>query len=308
VLTNTQKAHVACSLGAAAAGTPVVWRMHDIVSPKTFGVPQRLALRVAGTVSRPRVLAVSDAAARAARRHVGLKDVRTIHNGIDASRRSVQSVMDLRQRFGWPQDAQVVGMLGRLVRWKGGEVFAEASLMIAARSSKARFVVAGDPILDSERNFAEKLQSRVLSFGLAAKFRFLPFHEDVAALLGNYDILVHPSIEPDPFPLSVIEALGCGVPVVAFRHGGVSEIVEDRSCGRLVPPCDIGGLAEACLDLLGDAHTRDRYARAAKTTAARFDAAGMCGAIARELFAMAQGWPPRRGGGPDNRPKISTRV
>lgn len=204
--------------------------------------------------------------------------------------------MDLRRRLGWRPDAQIVGMLGRLVRWKGGDAFAEAAFMIAQSNPMAHFVVAGDPILDSERNFSGELQSRVQASGLSARFRLLPFQDDVFALLRNYDILVQPSMEPDPFPLSVIEALACGIPVVAFDHGGVSEIVEDGRSGRLVPPGDVEGLARACLELLDDRVALHQYARAAKTAASRFDAAKMCEDIAQELFAAARKQRGQRAG------------
>jgi glycosyltransferase involved in cell wall biosynthesis len=67
----------------------------------------------------------------------------------------------------------------------------------------------------------------------------------VGNVLADIDIFVLPSVEPDPFPTVVLEAMAAGKPVVAFRHGGVSEMVEDGVSGLLCPPVDAQAMAQA---------------------------------------------------------------
>jgi len=84
------------------------------------------------------------------------------------------------------------------------------------------------------------------------RFQFLGFVDDVPSLLRDLDIVVQPSIYPEGFGQSVLEAMMAGKPVVASAGGGLSELVEDGISGRLVPPADPGALRRAIGDLLAD--------------------------------------------------------
>lgn len=99
--------------------------------------------------------------------------------------------------------------------------------------------------------------------GVEHAVRFLGKVDAVADLLRAADLFLLPS-ESESFGLSALEAMACGVPVVASRTGGVPEVVEDGTSGTLVPVGDIDGMATAALELLED----DRWA-AARAAAVR---------------------------------------
>src|SRR5207245_11689910 len=86
--------------------------------------------------------------------------------------------------------------------------------------------------------------------GMAAHLRFLGHREDVHDLLSIYDIFVLPSLS-EGMPLALLEAMAAGLPAVATQVGGVTEVLEDRKTGLLVPPGDSRALADMIVALLG---------------------------------------------------------
>lgn len=288
VVTNSQKAHLAASLAARIAGVPVVWRLHDIVVPPTFGPAQIAALRLAAALSHPRVLGVSRVVETAARTTLGIADSTCLHNGVDIDRLRSHRRLDLRERFEWPREAVVLGMIGRLVRWKGCLELVEAAHLVLKETPSARFVLVGDEMIDVASGFRDEILDRIAQLGLTEKVRLLPFTDEVGAVLADLDVLVQPSIEPDPFPTAVVEAAVMGAPVIASDNGGVAEIVVDGVHGRLVKPGSISALAEACVGLVVDDLGRKRMAGAIGEDSVRFNADRMCGDLARELRLVVE--------------------
>jgi glycosyltransferase involved in cell wall biosynthesis len=105
--------------------------------------------------------------------------------------------------------------------------------------------------------------------------------DEVPALLSALDLFVSPS-RSEPFGLSIIEAMACGVPVVATKSEGAGEILEDGVTGLLVPPGDHEALAEAICALLDDERGRARLAaRALEAVRDRFSLERMVTATER---------------------------
>jgi len=121
------------------------------------------------------------------------------------------------------------------------------------------------------RQRAEKTAHQL---GLDDRVHFSSFVEDVQDWLSQADLLVHPS-EMESFGLVPLEAISCGVPVLAYRVGGLPEVVEDGRCGLLTEMGDIDSAVEAGVSLLQDEERWEAYSRRGQ-------------AVAREKFSLGR--------------------
>jgi N-acetyl-alpha-D-glucosaminyl L-malate synthase BshA len=108
-----------------------------------------------------------------------------------------------------------------------------------------------------------KVETLVRELGLADSVRFLGKQLDFVEVLQNCDVFLLPS-QTESFGLAALEALSCGVPVVASRVGGLPEVVDHEETGLLVEVGDIAAMAQAVRRLLLDDQLRQRMAQAAR--------------------------------------------
>ncbi|HEX7090407.1 MAG TPA: N-acetyl-alpha-D-glucosaminyl L-malate synthase BshA [Longimicrobiales bacterium] len=135
----------------------------------------------------------------------------------------------------------------------------------ASRRVPARLVLVGD---GPARGLAQKVAEEE---GVAARVTFLGKQSSVAELLACADVLLLPS-ESEAFGLVALEAMACGVPVVATAVGGVPELVPDGEAGFLVPLGDVAAMADAIVTLLADPARWQTASAAAREAATRFSA------------------------------------
>jgi glycosyltransferase involved in cell wall biosynthesis len=247
---------LACSDGiiaAALARTPGVVATQQLFSPIRS---RRWMLRqkfVSAAVDR--YIAVSHDMARMLRKAClfGASKVRVVHNGISTTPFERRGRPDARENLLGRGDRPVVLTLARLAPQKGIRYLVEA----AARVPEALFAVAGD---GPERG---ALQEQAAAAGLEERMLFLGHRTDVPDLLAACDVFVLPSLY-EGLPVSVLEAMASGRPVVATRIGGTDEAVEDEVTGLLVPPADAGALAAAIRRLLADRLLARRLSESAR--------------------------------------------
>lgn len=175
---------------------------------------------------------------------------------------------------------------GRLVPRKGVEHLLAAWKDVSPDFPDARLAVLGEgPLLPDLVALAEKL-------GIAGTVRFEGRVDDVPVRLRSADIFVLPSLQ-EGMPNSLLEAMASGLPVIATRIGGVSDLVEDGVNGRLVEPASPTMLAAAMRELIGDPARRERYGRAAADRIARTHSLESRAAQYRELYVDLCGARPR---------------
>jgi N-acetyl-alpha-D-glucosaminyl L-malate synthase BshA len=129
-------------------------------------------------------------------------------------------------------------------------------LAAVRRKVPARLMLVGD---GPER---PRLMQRARELGVAKSICLLGARAEFVDYLRHADAFVLPS-ESESFGVAALEALSCGVPVIAYRVGGLPEVV-DTASGRLVEPFDVGALATAALEIVTDAPRRETMGRAAR--------------------------------------------
>jgi len=172
-----------------------------------------------------------------------------IHNGIEISRRPSPV------RFGGNGRAHVL-YLGRLSPEKDPANLIEAAAILAERGRRFSLTLAGD---GPER---PRLEALIQERGLTGQVELLGFVREIIPLLQTSDILVSPS-RTECMPNAILEAMWAGVPVVATRVGGVSEVIRNGQDGLLCPPRSPEALASAIERLMEDRELAQALAESA---------------------------------------------
>jgi len=242
---------IAVLCGAFAATitrTPHVWHVHEIIVDPV--ILRRFLHFLACHLSRA-VVTLSGAV----RNHV-LKDcaghsnkIHIIHDGIEMERFATSGHgEEVRGNYGIPSEALLVGMVGRVCRWKGQFLFLQAAKLVLERRPGTYFLAVGG-VFDDETFYLDQFHEAVENSGLRQNFVISDFRADIPDVLSALDIFVLPSTQPEPFGMVILEAMAAGKPVVAAAHGGPIEIVADNQTGYLVPPKDAQALASAIMRL-----------------------------------------------------------
>jgi glycosyltransferase involved in cell wall biosynthesis len=235
------------------------------------------------------IVSNSDASAAPYRRAAPDKVV-VVHNGIDFEEyrldRTDRAVTDgVRRELSVSDDTLLVGFTGNLIPRKGVDLLVRAAARVLETRKQVVFVAVGQVPIGNPVDYQARYESLARELGIADRFRFVGFREDVRPAVAEFDMLVLPSLQ-EPFGRSIIEAMALGTPVVASRVGGIPEIITDGRDGLLVEPGDVGGLAGAISSLLDDASRRAKLADAAlETVRQRFDVAELTRQIEDLLLA-----------------------
>jgi predicted outer membrane repeat protein len=248
---------------------PHVWHIHEILTKPAW--LSKLIRRLVLTNSVC-VVCVSDAAANSVApipkafpsQRKCLPLIRVIRNGVDCAKFNTQINGDpLRQSWNIKKDQVVIGMVGRISRLKGQDIFVEAAARAIQGFNQLYFVIVGGPV-PGDGSILAFLQTRLKQLGLVDKVRFVPYVDDIPQVMRALDILVLPSVLPDALSLVVLEAMASGRPVIAAAHGGPLETVMHEETGLHFPPRDIDALAQAMVELARDSNRRSEMGQKAR--------------------------------------------
>ena len=165
----------------------------------------------------------------------------------------------LRKELGIREDGMVLTFAGRLVRRKRIDVLLRAVADVIKIREDVVVIILGHGELQ------EELQGLAEELGIRKNCIFKSFVTNILDFLHITDIFVFPS-EKEGMPNAVLEAMACGLPVIASRIGGVVDMVKDRSSGLLVEPGDAEGLRDAILQLCEKQELRKALAEEARKT------------------------------------------
>jgi glycosyltransferase involved in cell wall biosynthesis len=259
---------------AAAAVTrrPHVWHAREIVvqSGAALALERFLAHHFAD-----RVICMSQAVAE----QLNAANVEVVNETVDPTEFRADLAGRFRARVGIPDDAPLVGAVGRLDTWKGFDVLLDAFERAKARRPELHLVVAGAEVRGKEQ----------YAVGLAARaermrdVHWLGPRADTPEIYADLDVFVLPSTEPEPYGIVVVEALASGTPVVVTDAGGAREIVDHAAAdsGTLVPPRDTGALADALVAVTS--HSTSANSRAARRSLQPAPATGRFAEIFRDV-------------------------
>ncbi|MCK5092659.1 MAG: glycosyltransferase family 4 protein [Gammaproteobacteria bacterium] len=183
-----------------------------------------------------------------AERGVPMDNVITIYDGIDPSRLIINSNPDqVRTKYQINKSDRIIGVVGNVKPWKGQETVVRAMANITKQFPTLRCLIVG---ATSDNDYVEQLHEIREKLGLTDNIIFTGFQENVADYMNAMDIVIHSSIDPEPFGIVLVEAMALKKPLIATKIGAPLEIVVNGDTGLLVPPNDPDSLAEAVIYIL----------------------------------------------------------
>lgn len=180
----------------------------------------------------------------------------------------------LRQQLGLPDDAFLVGLFGRIKRYKGQHLLVEALARAASEGKPIAGLIVGRAM---ELEYLEGLKEQCKGQGIADRVIFKDFIDNPQQLMQACDCVILTTVE-ETFGLVLVEAMRAGVPVIGSDRGGVPEIIDHGETGLMFRSGDSGSLYQQILALSEDAALCKRLASAGKEKADR-------------LFNEEQHWP-----------------
>ncbi|MER3493182.1 MAG: glycosyltransferase family 1 protein [Mastigocladus sp. ERB_26_2] len=286
IYANTQKALVVGAIASFLSDRPLVYHLHDILSPEHFSqTNRRIAVTVANRASL--VIANSQASKTAFIEAGGRANITAVvYNGFDSKNYQIDESMIHQTRQELGQEGKfLVGHFSRLAPWKGQHILIEA---LRQCPQEVTAVLVGDALF-GEQEYVQKLHQQIVTLGLENRVKFLGFRSDIPQLMSACDLIVHTSTAAEPFGRVIVEAMLCGKPVIAAKAGGAVELVEHGVNGFLVTPGESQELAQVISTCLQESSKTAKIASHARTTASqRFDVTNINQQIAELLAKLHQ--------------------
>jgi glycosyltransferase involved in cell wall biosynthesis len=182
-------------------------------------------------------------------------DAARFHPGVDAE--------PVRRELSLGASDQVVGIVAVLRNWKGHEILLEACARAVTELPGLKLLVVG------EGPQRPRIEQRIARLGLGARVILTGHREDVPALMKAMHVCVLPSLQNEATSQVMPQAMLVGTPVICSSAGGLSEVVQDGTTGRVVAPGDIDGLARALVAVWREPDRTRQMAQDARAHALR---------------------------------------
>ena len=229
--------------------------IHSISTIHSKFVPQNFVKRIYNQkmLSADGIIAISDYVKSVITSHyseaISEKAIQVIHRGVDLDvfdpvKVSQHRIVRLSETLNLPDDGPVVMLPARATEWKGHAPLIEAVARLEAKDVTLLLLGAGD----GHSRFIERLRALAIKTGLDGRLRIASGTDDMPAALMLADVVAMPSTIPEPFGRVALEAQAMGRPVVAFKHGGAIESIQEGETGWLAEPNNVEDLAR-CLHL-----------------------------------------------------------
>jgi glycosyltransferase involved in cell wall biosynthesis len=252
-------------LVAMLAGVPAVWYQLEVPHDQT------LLVRLATLLPAKAIVTLSQDGQQAQAQIWPHRPTPLVYPGVALDRFEpavLPSPAAARQQLGLPLDGPLIGIVGRLQRWKGMHVVVQAMPQVLQTYSNAHCVIVGGKH-DLEPDYEEFLIKQITDLGLSNRIIMAGLQRNIPEWMQAMDVFVHAS-DKEPFGIVIIEAMALGKPVIAGNAGGPTEIITDGVNGLLTPYGDANKLAKAILRYLHEPEFAQNVGVAARQRAIEF--------------------------------------
>ncbi|MEZ6115787.1 MAG: glycosyltransferase family 4 protein [Pirellulaceae bacterium] len=264
VCSNGMKTHL-LTAAVVRRDIPKIWHLHDFIGQR----PLACRLLRQAVCRNTFGVAVSHAVRNDWQQHVPGLQASVVHNGTDVQFFRPQVTSATLQNA--PQTTRI-GLVATYAHWKGHGLFLDAVANVVRQANRnIACDIVGGPIystVGSQISRTDLLQ-RIQQLNLERYVRLVDFQNKMDDVYRNLDVVVHASTRPEPFGLTIVEAMASGCGVIASAAGGVPEIVTHEHDSLAVPPNCVDSLSASLGRLISDDHLRRRLGREARETVIR---------------------------------------
>ena len=183
---------------------------------------------------------------------VDYPNISVIHCGIDPDRYQVnEQPGDLRRKHSIDGDSRVIGVVGNVKYWKGQETIVRAMALLKDEFPDLKCILVGGTA-DSDMEYLDRQKNLCNELGIEDAVIFAGFQKNAIDYMNMMDIVVHTSVDPEPFGIVTLEALSLSKPYISTTVGGPAEVIENGKSGLLVDPGRPDLLADAIRTFLRD--------------------------------------------------------
>lgn len=239
LVTNGMNPHLYGGIASKFAKTPVVFRLMDVIREDMLLGFARKVFQAFASIVKAKIVVPSNAVAKAMFSDAFSKsNVKVIYNATDLMDFNLEKADPLlRELYNIDEGCVVFGCYSRLTPWKGHKTFVNAAISLLNKGVKAKFLIVGGAVFGSD-NFLNSLKVIVAKSGHENDIIFTGFRYDMANCIKSADIVVVPSIYPDPCPRVMVESMALAKPIIGSDIGGIPEVIKDNETGLIFKPND----------------------------------------------------------------------
>lgn len=236
-----------------ATNKKMIWHIHEILlKPK---IVSTFIYKMIAKYS-DEIVCVSNAVKEHFEQITKRKGIKVIYNGVDNKKFNCDNdSLYLKKEFGIKDNEIVIGMIGRINAWKGQNDFLEAVNKVFDRVSNSKAILVGG-VFEGQEWRIEDLKKKIENSKYSDRIILSDFRSDINNIHNLIDIFVLPSTNPDPLPTVVLEAMASGKTIVAYRHGGVCEMVKENYNGLFAEVGNVDELANQIVELANNEELR----------------------------------------------------
>jgi glycosyltransferase involved in cell wall biosynthesis len=208
-----------------------IWHLHEIFEPRLSFVHKFFGLFINHTSDL--VIVVSKAVYENWVDLIMSSKLVIIQNGIPLDDYNNHS-SNLREELKIDSNTKLIAMIGRVNTYKGQKYYLEIASHLIKKIKNIKFLLVGDAFKGYEYLYSE-IQKYIEDLDLSEYVIDLGYREDIVNILPSIDLLILPSLKPDPFPTIILEAMASSKAVIATRQGGALEQIEDGVTGKFIP-------------------------------------------------------------------------
>lgn len=243
------------AIASALTSTSHIWHIHEILrdSPSFKDTLKLEVVYDAISSLSSRVVSVSRAV-DSQFKNIPLGKRCVIYNGIDMEKYAGGASSGIREELDLKRDVPLVFSVGSIIETKGYRYLVEAIPGVISRCGVVHFIIVGAAI---DGALYGEIRSSIEKMGIGKYVSFMGCRNDIPKILRDADLFIMPSVR-EAFPLSLLEAMASGKPVVATRCGGPEEMVVEGETGYLVSPRSADAIEDTIVKMLKD-RERARY-------------------------------------------------